>query len=455
MLGGSSTCDPEGGPYYSVFIPMGQCIQVGDYRFLLSFLSGLASVSCWIFAQFPQIRKNYRLKSVSSISYAFLINWIIGDLTNLLGALLTEALPTQIISGFYFCLVDVILFWQFQRYKKPEDYAEFSSPSHVATEQDAVHALLKRIKEDQDEEQMQDKTEGTMLVLHPLALSALVAVSHISRTLCNPTVSGSLFGEADASVSRMSLDIEAEGADKNWHFWVGWVLGWVSALNYILSRVNQIRKNYQEKEPETLSISMFMIAVCGNTFYTASITLVSMAWEDVWPQIPWILGSAGVLGLDVTIGCQFFYYVKRNKRRSDLIANAFLGPEGQEMRDRQRKSKPMSVRKTERQGLLGNEEECELASNGGSESEGGFLGDMDDAGVRVPQGQPLAQPLAEMPRGEGEDLFVIDASSSSGDTEPDGATPLSTAHPHPVSSPTGSAVGSVMSGLDLLSLDNS
>ncbi|GIQ79501.1 hypothetical protein KIPB_000152 [Kipferlia bialata] len=136
---GQVQCDTSGGAqYYEWLTYLGQCVEVGNVAYLVSFTCGLLSVMCWIVAQFPQILKNYRLQSVSSISYAFLINWIIGDVTNCLGAILTNALPTQIISGIYFCLVDVVLFTQFQMYRETKDKAERIGLLYVVMVYDAT-----------------------------------------------------------------------------------------------------------------------------------------------------------------------------------------------------------------------------------------------------------------------------------------------------------------------------
>jgi hypothetical protein len=49
----------------------------------------------------PQLIENYTLQSGEGLSTLFVIIWLLGDMTNLLGALLGGLLPTVIILGLY------------------------------------------------------------------------------------------------------------------------------------------------------------------------------------------------------------------------------------------------------------------------------------------------------------------------------------------------------------------
>ncbi|GIQ88534.1 hypothetical protein KIPB_010805, partial [Kipferlia bialata] len=155
---------------------------------------------------------------------------------------------------------------------------------------------------DAEETWIDGESQLSQLTLHPLATLALTVA------LCAKGSSYSPIGSA----SMLSDD-----GSRSAQFWIGWVLGWVSGVNYVASRINQILKNFREKAPETLSISMFMIAVAANTAYTLSIVLTATSWDLIWPQIPWIVGSAGVLGLDVTIGIQYRHYTRINRDRRE------------------------------------------------------------------------------------------------------------------------------------------
>ena len=52
----------------------------------------------WLFAQLPQIVKNYQQGSVESLAPTFLLSWMAGDATNLLGCILTDQLVFQVCA---------------------------------------------------------------------------------------------------------------------------------------------------------------------------------------------------------------------------------------------------------------------------------------------------------------------------------------------------------------------
>ena len=80
---------------------LGYCV-VRDLQ-MASLFCGLLSIVFWMFAQMPcvthhvfacmtscrQIVKNWRTGSVESLSLLFLVDWLCGDVTNLVGVVLT------------------------------------------------------------------------------------------------------------------------------------------------------------------------------------------------------------------------------------------------------------------------------------------------------------------------------------------------------------------------------
>ena len=85
---------------------------------LLSTSLGFLSIVAWLFAQIPQIYKNYRLKSASGLSIYFLCEWLLGDLTNLVGGLLTGQAAWQVTIAAYYVFVDVCLTSQYLWYTR-------------------------------------------------------------------------------------------------------------------------------------------------------------------------------------------------------------------------------------------------------------------------------------------------------------------------------------------------
>lgn len=80
---------------------------------------GYLSILCWLGAQFPQVIVNIQTQSVEGLALPFLANWLLGDITNLVGCILTHQLPFQTYLASYFVFVDVTLVAQYIYYYKP------------------------------------------------------------------------------------------------------------------------------------------------------------------------------------------------------------------------------------------------------------------------------------------------------------------------------------------------
>ncbi|KAJ9097285.1 hypothetical protein QFC21_004954 [Naganishia friedmannii] len=85
---------------------------------LLSSLLGYASIGCWIIAQAPQILENYTQQSCDGLALPFLLNWLCGDITNVIGCLLTDQKEFQTLLATYFCIVDLLLAGQYAYYTR-------------------------------------------------------------------------------------------------------------------------------------------------------------------------------------------------------------------------------------------------------------------------------------------------------------------------------------------------
>ncbi|KAF5377071.1 hypothetical protein D9757_007698 [Collybiopsis confluens] len=78
---------------------------------------GFVSILCWLGAQFPQILENIRRQSCEGIALPFLMNWLMGDISNLIGCVLTHQLPFQTWLAVYFVSVDLTLCIQYVYYR--------------------------------------------------------------------------------------------------------------------------------------------------------------------------------------------------------------------------------------------------------------------------------------------------------------------------------------------------
>ncbi|KAG8928121.1 hypothetical protein FRC02_007357 [Tulasnella sp. 418] len=79
---------------------------------------GWMSIACWILVYSPQIYENYDLQSGEGLSVMFVVIWLLGDLTNLFGAMMAGLIPTVIILALYYTLCDIILLFQIYYYRR-------------------------------------------------------------------------------------------------------------------------------------------------------------------------------------------------------------------------------------------------------------------------------------------------------------------------------------------------
>ena len=109
-------CEPENQFLYHISATLHTCVPTN--LALISTLLGACSILSWLFAQLPQIYKNYTLKSTSGLSVFFLTEWLLGDASNFLGCIFTSQALWQILLGGYYCSVDIVLVSQWVWYAR-------------------------------------------------------------------------------------------------------------------------------------------------------------------------------------------------------------------------------------------------------------------------------------------------------------------------------------------------
>lgn len=107
-------CEPANDFLYGLSVTLGSCVPTN--LALVSTLLGTFSIVSWLFAQLPQIYKNHKLKSTSGLSIFFLTEWLLGDVSNLLGSLFTQQATWQVIIAGYYVFVDCALCGQWVWY---------------------------------------------------------------------------------------------------------------------------------------------------------------------------------------------------------------------------------------------------------------------------------------------------------------------------------------------------
>ncbi|PGH17617.1 hypothetical protein AJ79_00978 [Helicocarpus griseus UAMH5409] len=335
---------------------------------LLSSLLGSLSIVSWLFAQLPQIFKNYQLQSTSSLSVYFLVVWCLGDTTNLLGAILLHQAGWQITVASYYVFVDVVLVfqyywytylkaWRLRRsgYTEPSDLRFDDSDLYnaiIPTEGTSISELFPNSV--QPSEPKDAKSKKGLEVGSPFSNSfsrSNEKSRSSSRTIQRPggtSVATPLGSPRTVLFISMLCALLANAAviNQNEHDnsaftqpqsdvkqIAGKILSWSSTFLYLGSRLPQIYKNSLRKSTSGLSPLLFLAAFCGNFFYSTSLLTNPNAWSDMpsyggggWVgkegndrlewigrAIPFFLGAAGVLGLDGAVGVQFLMYGEKSE----------------------------------------------------------------------------------------------------------------------------------------------
>eukprot|EP00123_Amoebidium_parasiticum_P003442 comp14744_c0_seq1/m.11144 comp14744_c0_seq1/g.11144 ORF comp14744_c0_seq1/g.11144 comp14744_c0_seq1/m.11144 type:complete len:360 (-) comp14744_c0_seq1:700-1779(-) len=262
----------------------GECIE--DTRHFVAFAIGLSSIGFWLFAQTPQLIANVRMGNADSLSAVFLLQWLMGDALNLIGAILTNQLATQVITAYYFVGIDMVMMLQFIYYQLKRKYKKGNAHLVGRTNTDAP---LKK---------------ATGLACVGLCLVA----GPVSLTLRTDPFSGGVLSAPSHSPGRALMAVNDFALWNNRAEMIGYLLGVTSAVCYLSSRMPQIYKNFKRKSTGGLAFTMFLLAVCGNITYSLSIFLTSTDTLFLLKRMPWIVGSVGTLVFDFIIFSQFYMY---------------------------------------------------------------------------------------------------------------------------------------------------
>ncbi|KAL8810431.1 MAG: hypothetical protein Q9223_000683 [Gallowayella weberi] len=300
----------------------------------LAFLSttlGILSIVSWLFAQLPQVFKNYRLQSASGLSIYFLGEWLLGDVSNLLGALLTGQAAWQVVVAGYYVTVDICLvaqyFWYSHyrpwREKKLSDMDLGYNDGGAGPSTEALMAIApprdgnpsgstsgksgksgKKNSAGQHESPTEPKSIGKSLfrnLNYSWSPKEKATPSNSYRSIRRPQGSSSpgispntlllisfIFAVlANASPVQMMVatqePVTSSVNDRNPLETTGRILSWISTLLYLGSRLPQIYKNYRRRSTAGLSPILFIAAFFGNFFYSASLLTNPLAWNDAPP----------------------------------------------------------------------------------------------------------------------------------------------------------------------------
>jgi len=242
--------------------------------------------------QVPQLIENYKQGSAAGVSLAFLVVWMVGDITNLIGAVWAELVPTVIALAIYFCFADTILILQCVYYNTVNARREKKrlerQENGAATEEDPLIASSNGV----DEETVQNfglpgsrrrssasrkSKSGTSN--RSEALAGILEDEPAPHGWLRNTVSVFLIilaGTAGWAIAWKAgawkpTPIADPSTDKDMPLGAE-ILGYASAILYLGARLPQIAKNYKEKSCEGLSLLFFVLSIVGNLTYGAGVS---------------------------------------------------------------------------------------------------------------------------------------------------------------------------------------
>eukprot|EP00299_Pterocystis_sp_00344_P012086 c5756_g1_i1.p1 GENE.c5756_g1_i1~~c5756_g1_i1.p1 ORF type:complete len:374 (-),score=71.33 c5756_g1_i1:31-1020(-) len=266
---------------------------------MAAFWIGMSSLLIWICCQAPQFIKNIKQGSADALSCWFLLEWLSGDILNLVGALLSGQQKTQIFTAVLFMCMDSCMLSQYLYYRRKNRKQRLADAEIT---NDLTADLLSSDQADPfDPSNPSNPSSPRRHSDSSPALSALGSSGKVLAYASLPIVAQAFVLQSDdpcaVSVSHRQVQI-------------GWWIGWVSAVIYLNSRIPQIIKNFRRKYTGGLSVLMFACAVMGNVTYGLGVVIRANGWSDYEHALPWLVGSLGTVVLDFTIISQVCFYPK-------------------------------------------------------------------------------------------------------------------------------------------------
>lgn len=300
------------------------------------------SVFVWIFSGTYQSWLCYKTKEVSGFSELFLLCWIIGAVLNTVGCFLTDQMFFQKLLGVYFFFSDSFLYFQYKYYiKRP----------HLAREV----ALLEQERLRRNNTFLISKDNTNIERTIPISESDLSnsAQNFLSRSeVTNAPVSsmtpGMLLGvtvtfapsvakgapipiaTTDNWTNTAAKSLLAASTLTRYLHTFGAVIGntasWTSQMLYVVSRIPQIKQNYERKNTAGVSPALFIAVLVGNAAYTLAVASAWQAIVDptekakfVITELPFIVGGFATTFADLVIFFQLYIYRNNNSNEYEKI----------------------------------------------------------------------------------------------------------------------------------------
>ncbi|NXO64889.1 LAAT1 protein, partial [Phainopepla nitens] len=226
-----------------------------------------------------------------ALSIYFLLGWLGGDLLNLIGSFLADQLPLQVYTAIYYVLADLGMLSLYCYYRLKNGGTAFPAPINAA------------------------------FVF--LSVGSLASLSLLGRASTEDP--GAFKGRSLLSAPGDELGPKPFSRTEI----IGFTIGSISSVLYLCSRVPQICTNYKRQSTSGVSYSLFALVMLGNSLYGLSVLLKNPEpgqgqGDYILHHLPWLVGSLGVLALDVVISFQFLAY-RRGRPGALEERDALLG----------------------------------------------------------------------------------------------------------------------------------
>ncbi|KAI8817352.1 PQ loop repeat-domain-containing protein [Fimicolochytrium jonesii] len=288
-----------------------------------------ASMTFWLCAQMPQLWRNYKRKNADGLSGAFLANWLLGDVCNLAGCILTNQLPFQTGLATYFVFADVTLLAQYIYYTRvrPAPIRRNSRSMLIPLPTSASHASLLI-----ENTSMIDPTETSALLSLRRTQSSTaffgVMLFGFSNLLTGAVQHSQSTGTPSAVISpppEFGVMTETPAPSPSLAHIIGVITAYLCMVLYLSSRIPQIIRNFRRRSTEGLAMSMFGCAAFGNLTYVLSILCTRRDPDFLKGAAPYLIGSGGTLIFDAIIFTQWWFLGGRQTQRRRWDGYAFIG----------------------------------------------------------------------------------------------------------------------------------
>ncbi|KTB14364.1 putative vacuolar amino acid transporter YPQ2 [Nakaseomyces glabratus] len=282
----------------------------------VSFLSSFVSL-------FPQIIETYKDKTVEGLSPLFLMCWLCGDITSLVGALMTGQLKFQIALAIYFLFNDLFVCCQYYYYGVLHEN-KLATVGHETVP--VISSLIDDgiITVDENGLQNTDSRPETNMEGSRLSNSSIYSGSRATRSLLANALVSVKSSNAQQILSSLQVPPNAPYPGHTSRGQMGVTLSWLGASFYVGARIPQLIKNYQRKSTDGLSPFLFATTLLGNITYNISIftSCNFLDTEDkmafIFNELPFIFGSAGTVAFDLIYFYQYYVLYSRDNKLREL-----------------------------------------------------------------------------------------------------------------------------------------